>query len=816
MLACVKHHLVGWVCLAWIGLAACGDDGPPVTPPSEGPTCGNGVVDPDEQCERLVGCTGDQSCTAQCACEVVPGPPPTSQDLIEKALAAGTIDYPTSLEYRVWALFNAPELPDAYDGAGNAGEDTSLFIELSRVQGQLPAAIAAAIAPYLVRPNDPLSMYSIPPASMFAAGDPPPVGCPPDASNNPDWRPYATTNFVTWSCGGGVSGTDDLATARMITGDLAEEVYAVLVPKLKEIKPDNLPVGPARTDRTDIYVLTPNQCRKRAGLCIPVGGDALAAAVVARPCDMDAGGTTTTSAYLIIDSRQVPAVAPGTSPSELRATMAHEVFHAITYNLNFGAIGGSCVGGPGLPPLDRGSWLVEASAEWASASFFKQDDPARRTYFFGRFQKLRPNYEYGLLSMWAKDHPYAAFLYPFFINEEGNDKPDVFLSFWNGVAAARTIVDLDNRLNSIFPFSEHFREFTVRNFNRDLPGDPIAFAHVGSDSALPFTEEYAAKVLQPVLVFAGPVSDLASKLDIAPLAMQLERYQLQPVVRFFRIDASTVGNGSHLAMDAIVKIKGVWSRRRIAGQVFEFCRDNEADDIDELYLVYSNFDHARTGTMDGNFRITSKLACPGGWNGTIKLVQKLDEHSNETQAAGTSIYDRHKRDEQVWTVSGTRLVTMPGYPPGYETETIDTLWHGSVSIDESSMFIESCGNNPTTTVGADEHSSVTSFGAFPSGTGVFTIQAIAPGTSYMIDTVSTGQQCGAPTVTTMGQELSVEALGVLAQIPEFAALTEKPGEPGHFVGKVTYLHDVQARPGGEQIIDHTLEWDLTRKPLAPQ
>jgi hypothetical protein len=118
-------------------------------------TCGNGVVDVGEECERLQGCTDDAHCGAACSCESNGTPPPTSQVLIAEALTRGDIDYPTSLLYRVWALFQDSRLPAEYDGAGAAEEDGELFAELANMRGFLPTEIEAEIAPYLVRPDDP-------------------------------------------------------------------------------------------------------------------------------------------------------------------------------------------------------------------------------------------------------------------------------------------------------------------------------------------------------------------------------------------------------------------------------------------------------------------------------------------------------------------------------------------------------------------------------------------------------------------------------------------------------------------------------------
>ena len=83
--------------------------------------CGNGVRDGAEQCEGLDGCAETNAARLFARAKPSSSRRRTSQDLIAQALARGDIDYPTSLLYRVWALFLAPELPEAYDGVGSRG-----------------------------------------------------------------------------------------------------------------------------------------------------------------------------------------------------------------------------------------------------------------------------------------------------------------------------------------------------------------------------------------------------------------------------------------------------------------------------------------------------------------------------------------------------------------------------------------------------------------------------------------------------------------------------------------------------------------------
>ncbi len=453
--------------------------------------CGNGTVDVGEECEQLEGCPDTEECTAECTCEPAQTTPPSSQSLIKQALANGTIDYPTALLYRVWALYQAPELPEAYDGAGTLGEDTGLFFELSHARESLPQEIETQIAPYLVRPNDPTSIFSQDPGTIALnrnprAPNPPPIGCALNALGQPDWRytESAGNHFVVWSCGGGVGGTDPYAGGRSLVGNLAEEIHDKFEADFVVPLTDDYDAGPEPKDRIDIYILVPNQCRLRGGACVVVPGNALAAASPASPCRRrDGGGALTSSAYIIVGAAQLPA--SGGDSSDLRYILTHELFHAASFRLNLGAQGGICPGGtPDLLPETQRSWLTEASAEWSSFAFYPEDMQERRTILFEHFQKYRGTATQGLQNVSLEELPYQAFLYPAFIQEESGQSPETLLDFWISSGGARTREDLDRHLDQTFSFAENFRNFAVRNLNLDPPGDPIFPPHSAYDPAL--------------------------------------------------------------------------------------------------------------------------------------------------------------------------------------------------------------------------------------------------------------------------------------------------------------------------------------------
>ena len=101
------------------------------------------------------------------------------------------------------------------------------------------------VAPYLVRPTDPTSIFSQTPAALVARGAAiqgaaATVGCAPNAQGLADWRYFETENFVVWSCGGGIGGDDPYGSRAAVVGAVAEEdLYTKMEPKLGLLKADN-------------------------------------------------------------------------------------------------------------------------------------------------------------------------------------------------------------------------------------------------------------------------------------------------------------------------------------------------------------------------------------------------------------------------------------------------------------------------------------------------------------------------------------------------------------------------------------------------
>ena len=86
----------------------------------------------------------------------------TSLDKIETAETTGVIDHDTALLYTLYVAFDPTSLPVEYRGDDSDVmiEGTTEMLELSSRFDQLPADLQAKVQPFLLRPDDPLSVWN--------------------------------------------------------------------------------------------------------------------------------------------------------------------------------------------------------------------------------------------------------------------------------------------------------------------------------------------------------------------------------------------------------------------------------------------------------------------------------------------------------------------------------------------------------------------------------------------------------------------------------------------------------------------------------
>ena len=777
------------------------------------PTCGNQVIEGTELCDGARGCPGGQVCSDGCdACLPGPARPPQTLGLIGAALAAGKIDYPTSLLLRGEALVGDERLPPEYDGDFTLAEDTALFVELNSVWNSLTPAQQQMLLPYYVRPNDPQSVWSQP--QLFADGPadlPPPIECPqnPD-TGTADWRYTASPagHFVVWSCGSGDSSVDPYAAQRAVAAGVADSLWDLETPGLGVPLADANSDGPAPTTLTDIYLLRTNQCRYRNGQCNDISGPALAAASPALPCG---GSPATSSGFLMLRLERVPASASG-DLGELTSDLAHELFHVISYGRNLQGQGGLCGGGVAQPA--SGSWLTEASGVWAEWAYVPADNPAYRTDEFAAFQTRYP-FRDSLLDANATgvtssgeqvqySPAYEAFGYPVSFSADTSGKPDGFAAFWrSGTAGATNPRALDDALDASFDYANHFRDFAVRAVNVMLPGDPISPMFNSLDDAI--KTGVKPHFLPTAALPWTNGEDWPLGVVLKPLAFQVQTWTVPDEIRWVQIDASGVSGSAHLALDALAhdKAADTWTRRRPDAPVWTFCRDDMGDDIDTFDLVVSNFGHHQEDKIDDSQAVVRTAAvCPAYLTGFIHSVRTVTQHDEVT---GETV-DHNERQIDNWTFSAPTGGTTP------QTLMFNAGWNGTYERHDSTLTPLT---GPCQAGVAIEQTLDASGGG--AGTTPLVFVSLGP-MGYALDLA------GVPTGSYQAQEVNaydtcdgqhgstdsmVEEQDPYGTVAGYVTLTPSMDDPDHFVGQSTVLHSVQPDTGGMETIDWVVNWDVT-------
>lgn len=772
--------------------------------------CGNGVLEAGEQCDGLLGCPDTATCSTTCTCVDRPHDPVSSESLIAAALAAGTIDKPTALLYRAWSLFADSRLPPEYDGEVTAGEPGTLFEEINALLPSLTPDQAATLLPFVARPTEQGSYFNAQPGKAPTASD----TCPVDPQTlRHDWRATGTDHFVVWACGHN-SPTDDTAAQRATMGALAEQVLTVMAASLGDfMKPDSLAVGPAPTNRTDIYLVRVAQCRVREGNCFTVNReDSLAMAVATGPCETSGVGTVTTSTYVVVPVEAVPA-APLPSPWELRSSLVHEFYHAFQNAKNATAKALGCREEK-VVSAGTNSWLTESTAEWSAWVFAGEDDRDRRLTLLTQFQGNRPASTTRLDTVTPRIRPYEAFLYHTFVQQQNGGTPTAEFDLWGSSAGVNTVSAFRSRFRQLFPWGGMFREFAVRNTNPGpddfSPDDPVTPVYADLDSAL---ERGKGPLFADGGFLLAPGMDLERPVDVVPLAAQYEVHG-SGEARYVKLDFSRVPNAESLDLDVIKEVAGHWSREKVQGPVFEFCRDEE--DIAKYVLVVSNHTELEGAALRGTYHVTALDHCPARWTGTIDYRCTLDKAYTRSDPFLIETGEDHREEYQTWSVLSSG--TESPYPGAPETDVLTTQWQTRLTHDGLTTDAYSPCNGGE--VISQQHglaggaSDLDRIFISWNGTSISLGPAPDfPGRSPQVAGTNTVTYCGGSTIESEYTDASIDALLLVVTLP--GELVEDPPGTGRYHGSLTVLDDTQEIEGGQSTVKCVETWNLQHHPASP-
>lgn len=521
---------------------------------------------------------------------------PTSRELVSKALAAGAIDYPTSVLYRAYAQVGDPRLPETYTGV-DGDEDAGFFDAAS--DATLPAETRAALEPFLVRPTEPASIYNLlEPANPNGSGGRCTATSPGQTVVNGYKTARITEPLRVWVKCTGNEDLDDILLDSAL--GYARSFYSKMTATFGEPILDTTSVGFAGNLDTaiDIYIVPAGTASLRSKLTQSGNGTTFGAGPVAGK---------TSSGYILISRARADS-------GGFKSTMIHEFFHVLqkAHNSQF------MFEGP--KGLRDEYWWVEASATWASSFYARSLAPV---YVYPRFpdfqsskQPLHKSFPSGsddALEM------YASFVWGFF-QEQQHGGPAIIKSSWDALRPVSSHREATDALDGVFNFAETFHKFAVRNVNEDLP------------AALALDKRY--QKLDEDFPRKGPTyrermslvgaSQHDALVVISALKAAYYRYQVNSKIKKVVVTFDLISQKEGLDIDGLVDVAGKgWKQESYTGlKQKTFCTTNPEEDLDELILVLSNHDRSFDKQVLGVMRIeTFEVPCNTAWSGSFTYTQ---------------------------------------------------------------------------------------------------------------------------------------------------------------------------------------------------
>ncbi len=523
---------------------------------------------------------------------------PSSLQLISLALDNGVIDYETALVYRAYALVADERLPEAYRGVGN---DEDLGFAFDATNPDLPQATQDALAPFLVRPTDPTSIYQ-----TFGATNPQGLTAQttPCVATDPSQDiqgPFKTARIAAplrvWVKCTGDQAADDAILASGLT--FASELYGPMTTLMGQPVLDDpgVPIVGNLDSAIDFFIVPTGQATSRGGIAY---GGANGVAYGALPYS-----GSTSSGYVVI-SRERASEAGG-----FKSTMAHEFFHILQYAHN------AQIFWQGVNrKFVHEFWWAEASATWASSHFARESAKANVYCRYGHFQyspsSLHRSYGDSDLRM------YAAFVWGFWA-EHDKGGPQIIRSSWD---ALHGIVGHDagnQALDGVFDFETNFRKFAIANVNENLPSALSEDKrHQGLDSEFP--RDKPRYVMDEIIDVA---SEFNRGVDIPALKASYYRITPRDPVKKVVVHFNQITQRDGLDIDVLVKKDDDW-------KLEDHTDDDKAvfcSDVRDIILVLSNHNVPLDEFVLGALRFeTMEVPCEAAWSGTLRheLIQDAD------------------------------------------------------------------------------------------------------------------------------------------------------------------------------------------------
>jgi hypothetical protein len=525
---------------------------------------------------------------------VSPTPPPStspsSLDLIDQALEAGTITEETAYTYKVFAAFGDQRLPNQYHGADADIEDSDVLLEL-----------APKLSAFSSNTQDTLAPFLFPPAYAGSWKNP---GPPSSGGLRPQGTGIRCLGAIAsgWESVNDVNGHAKVWYDSTLTGDRdkanqiafeIDQIWVKLINQLgmKDPIKDDGRVCNGGDGRLDIYLV---DMAFHGGT-----GDANGEAYQ----DHTAFTCRQFPAYLQINRNR--------SGAGLMSTLAHELMHASQYAYNTK----SC--------FDTYGWIIEATATWAKDYVYPTDNDEHgyAGYFLESPEK---SLEDQSTRTGKKVRDYGSYLFFQFLAHTINDNaiPKTWAAterFDSSLGAVNDAISAKGGLEKQWP------EFA--KFHWNLP--PMdkksykAWDNLGNVPNLALDQD------QPINAYLnGKLSlEIALKPDVPHLAVNYYDFS------FYKSDTRSVLYYNPYTANPKAHVQALWklgddSWTEEDWTLYKFiglCRDIKAQRITELVIIISNAEWQDTGSKlqvsDPPKFMASSVGC-WKYQGTATLLEK--------------------------------------------------------------------------------------------------------------------------------------------------------------------------------------------------
>ena len=562
---------------------------------------------------------------------------------IAAALAAGTLDYGTSLLYRAYALLGDKRLPDNYLGAGSFEEDNELFTEIAQRFSSLPIGVQTELQPFIVRPADPRSVWNAAATANkaqansvkkgFAAASA--AACPAAAAGSWISKRSASHPVRVWAQCSGETGHDaDNITSIDKTLVVLDKVYTSMTgvmgqPQLDLEGDDNA---------IDLYIVDDGSYVNRRTVNFrPNGLGSTYSDFAETPIGKGNSAFVTLPRSLLYTSR-------------FHNTVIHEFFHVLQKAHNDEFSSKEVQGNPNARELH---WFVEASAAWASAHFDRTEAPwdsGRGAYLDAhrRFaQYFQPSFE--ALNVSGSPHDYSAYIWPYFVEQE-TSSTDFMKNIWIGLEAVGCFEAADKVIDNAYSFVSNFKHFALRNLNTEfVPGDPLPQAkrYVNLDKEQFVDDKKEPPYLSGTLAANQEFSQDFELKNLSARYVRLTLADASPAIRKVVVDISGLQPASELDVQALVRTDDGWLAQPIdiSPAKVTFCFDrgpttaSVRGSFKEILLLVSNHAIAKGTDISGTLKVQPKSApCSTAWAGTInQVIRSATDISTSTFTSNATV-----------------------------------------------------------------------------------------------------------------------------------------------------------------------------------